>query len=425
MRLLLTAYLPLALTSLLLGALLTLQSFEHRRFTRSRLHRADGRRFTGRTVVFIPCKGLDLELEQNLRPLLTQQFPNYEVRFLLEHAEDPARPVIERLLAEHPGRGRILIAGRAEDCGQKVHNLRAGTAELPADVEALAFADSDARPGPHWLASLTAELAATKFGAVSGYRWMIPLRATPANLLLSRMNNALTPLFSCRAVQLLWGGTWSVRREHFEAAEVREAWQGTLSDDLVACRTLAGRGVKIDFEPRCVVASPIDYTWSGACEFISRQLIITRVYAPRWWALGGAGMLVNVLAFWFGLALLLASALGAIEFSWLPAVLWGATTGLTLLRGWWWQDAGRASLRDSGLRQSLPARFLELSLAPFGDLLGSACLLHSAFRRTITWRGITYRLYPGGRCEIVTPRSESVFVSVNSQVEARRNDRAA
>ena len=31
-----------------------------------------------------PCKGVDLGLAENLRPLLEQDYPNYEVVFLVE-----------------------------------------------------------------------------------------------------------------------------------------------------------------------------------------------------------------------------------------------------------------------------------------------------------------------------------------------------
>ena len=41
---------------------------------------------------------------------------------------------------------RLLVAGKATATGQKVHNLLAGTAELPREVEILAFVDSDVRP---------------------------------------------------------------------------------------------------------------------------------------------------------------------------------------------------------------------------------------------------------------------------------------
>ena len=40
---------------------------------------------------------------------------------------------------------KVILAGRAEKGGQKIHNLLAATAQLSQDVAYLAFADSDAR----------------------------------------------------------------------------------------------------------------------------------------------------------------------------------------------------------------------------------------------------------------------------------------
>jgi hypothetical protein len=83
----------------------------------------------------------------------------------------------------------------------------------------------------------------------------------------------------------IWGGSWAITRELFERTGVRDAWRGTLSDDLVATRVLRLAGVRIVFEPACMAASPIDVSWREAARFLRRQFLIGRCYAPVcWWA---------------------------------------------------------------------------------------------------------------------------------------------
>ena len=96
---------------------------------------------------------------------------------IVEDAADAAAPVIRRVMAEHPTvAARLIVAGRAVAGGQKVHNLRAATADLAAEIRALVFVDSDARPRPEWLRLAMARLAEPGVAAATGYRWFVPKR---------------------------------------------------------------------------------------------------------------------------------------------------------------------------------------------------------------------------------------------------------
>src|SRR6185295_13820148 len=66
--------------------------------------------------VIAPGRGLEPGLAENLRPLLTQDYPRYEVLFVFDRADDPAIRVVEDLT----GAARTIIAGPATDSGQKV-----------------------------------------------------------------------------------------------------------------------------------------------------------------------------------------------------------------------------------------------------------------------------------------------------------------
>ena len=75
-------------------------------------------------MLITPCKGFDVDLEGNLAALLRQDYPDYEVTFVVESDADPACPVIRRVMAGHPQvAARLLVAGVAHHSGQKVHNL--------------------------------------------------------------------------------------------------------------------------------------------------------------------------------------------------------------------------------------------------------------------------------------------------------------
>ena len=84
--------------------------------------------FTPFASVIAPCRGQEDGLRDNLAALLKLNYPNYEVIFVTDREDDPALKVVEEITRSENNSERIvlrvLIAGEAVDCGQKVHNLR-------------------------------------------------------------------------------------------------------------------------------------------------------------------------------------------------------------------------------------------------------------------------------------------------------------
>jgi len=413
-----TAYLTLALLALGQAALLALQTWEHRRYARSCTRRIGDLTARGRAAVLAPCKGLDVSMAENLRALFCQDYADYELVFIVESDDDPAVEAIRRAMAEHPEvDARIVVAGCATDCGQKVHNLRAGTAGLPQHIEYLAFVDSDAGPRPEWLRTLVARLAESdKTAAVTGYRWLLPERPTLANCLLYSINSGVMALFGRSSHYLVWGGSWGIRREAFEAIGLREAWAGTLSDDLVATRELRRAGRRVRFEPGCVVGSPVDYSLADVFRFVRRQYLVGRNYAPDWWLFGLAATTLSALAWLGNLAAIAVSWAHGVLPLWLPLGVTAVLYALSVQRGWVRQsligERGRESLLQSTIRAvpekdsrplSAAVRF-DIWANPLGALAGWLGVLGSLVGRRITWRGISYRMLPGGRISAVERR---------------------
>ncbi len=401
------AYLILGTAALAQSLLLALQAWEHRRYTRSCLSRVNDRQARGRAVVIVPCKGVDAGLAQNLRTLFAQDHHEFELRFVVEEADDPACRVIERLMAEHTAvRARLVVAGVARDCGQKVHNLRAATAELGPEAAFLAFVDSDAQPRPWWLRALLARLQDGRAGAATGYRWFLPLKNTPANLLVYGANCSVAVLSGRRSHYLIWGGSWAVRREVFEALQIRRAWQGTLSDDLLATRQFRLARTPVWFEPAAVVGSPLDCTPREMFAFARRQYQMMRLYAWRWWLLGLLTNGLTNLAWGTTIAALAVGALRGGALLWLAASVGAALYLVSVWRGRLRQDVALLHFPELA-NQLRPARWFDIWLGPLAGLLAGWGLLSSALGRTVRWRGIRYHLGTHGRIARIDPPAET------------------
>ncbi|MBA3715179.1 MAG: glycosyltransferase family 2 protein [Pyrinomonadaceae bacterium] len=355
--------------------------------------------------VIVPCRGLDQGLRVNVEALFAQHYPTYELIFVADGADDPALAIVETVRRDFAEasipRVRVVIAGQAHDSGQKVHNLRAAVREIDPASEVLVFVDTDARPRADWLRSLVAPLADENVGATTGYRWFISITGGFASHLRSVWNASIASALGANgASNFCWGGSTAVMRATFERLDVAGQWRGTVSDDFTLTRTLQRAKLAIYFVPNCLTATYEDCTFAQLVEFSTRQMKITRVYAPHLWKIVLVSNLLFVLVFFGGVALVAARAtLGLSVEMLLALVLWIYTLGM-------WKAYLRlravalplASARASLNRSLLPHLFLW----PLTAVLYLYNAVAAGFSRRITWRGITYELKSPNETMIVS-----------------------
>lgn len=392
-------WMALAACALVQSFLIGMHSWEHRRFVRRRLAKPRRSFEPKKAWVLAPCKGLDHELAENIGPLLRQDYDDYQVVFIVESEDDPAFHAIHEVLNRSKvsnARARLLVAGRATQGGQKIHNLSRATAIVPEDVRILAFVDSDARPTTSWLRDLVQRIDDPGIGAATGYRWFMPRQANLPTLLLCSINTTVACGFSSGWQNLVWGGSWAIRREVFEDLGVRQAWEGGLSDDLIVSAVLRRNGLRIAFEPACMLASPLAGGWRQTAEFIRRQYLIGREYYRKWWltALLGSTLTVTSLV---GAAILLAIGLwSANAWTVYPAGYLGVWYLLSVLRGRIRRDVAR--LYFPALKNELrgACRF-EILAGPLVCVANWLGLVSSMFGAKLRWRGIEYRFEKHGK----------------------------
>ncbi|HEX4148192.1 MAG TPA: glycosyltransferase [Pirellulales bacterium] len=405
-----------AVLALVQAVLLVIQTVEHRRYRGQRLRTPPQLHPSGRAAVFVPCKGLEPGLVDNLRPLFEQDYANYQLAFIVQSHDDPACGPIRALAAQYPSvSASLVIAGRANACGQKVHNLLRATERLSVDLQFLAFADSDVRTSPAWLRMMLQRLLTrADTGAVTGYRWLIPSRNSLANLVLYSLNSAIATLFTSGGHHLLWGGCWAIRRELFDALRIREAWQGVLSDDLAASRVIHRAGLRIKFEPGCMLAAPCDSGARDMLDFLYRQHFMLWRYAPRWSLAVLGATLIGVCGCWLPLA---ASWLAYQRAGHAPASL------LALLALVYGLHVGRGVLRavlaggyfPEYRRALAPAAVFDTFCGPLAAIVSLSAILAAAFGRRVRWRQIRYRVDVRG----------AVLSTRDAQLRPKRSGHAA
>lgn len=361
--------------------------------------------FTPFATVIAPCKGLDEGLAENLSVLLSQDYPAYEVLFVVDDADDPAVRVFEEISRKGKKRAKMIVAQRATASSQKVENLREAVLHADERSEVLVFVDSDVRPGADWLGSLISPLANENIGAATGYRWFVSENTSFAGELRSAWNASIaSALGPNMESNFCWGGSTAIRRDVFERLRIRERWIGTLSDDFTVTRAIKEAGLPIRFVPRAVVPSGGDCSIGGLLEFTNRQMKITRVYAPKLWLMSffGSG-LFNAVMISSVVILLLYPAL---TFPWLSALI----TLITVTAF----SVGKSWLRCAAVRLALPLQTHILDrqfryqitlwlLTPAVFLINC---ISTAFSTKIEWRGTKYEMISPTETRIARLSSE-------------------
>ncbi|MGD0566958.1 MAG: glycosyltransferase [Candidatus Sulfotelmatobacter sp.] len=115
--------------------------------------------------VLKPVHGLEARLKENIESFFRQDYPDYEILFAADEADDPALVVVREVCARYPQvRTRILVTGTPwpNPVVYSFHCL----AEAAAN-EILVTTDSDVEVGPRYLREIVPPLLDPKVGMVT------------------------------------------------------------------------------------------------------------------------------------------------------------------------------------------------------------------------------------------------------------------
>ena len=370
--------------------------------------------YTPFVSIIAPCRGIDEDLEVNLNALFRQNFPRYEVIFVVDSEMDESVKIIKEILNRRDAEtqssnekivknsassrlcgenisAKLVISGKAENESQKVHNLREAVLHIADESEVFVFVDSDARPSENWLRTLIAPLREEKIGCATGYRWFISKQASFGSELRSVWNASIASALGENSENnFCWGGSMAIRRETFEKNNLREKWRGTLSDDFTVTRAMKSANLQIFFVPQALTASVENCSLRECLEFTTRQIKITRVYASNLWLLSFIGAGLFNLVFIWGIFNLIFYSPNTIAF-WFSLISLFLVSILSIGKSWLRLNAVKLVLKDyeNQLNKQFWTQNTLWIISPALFFYNAFCALIS---RKINWRGIKYEL---------------------------------
>jgi ceramide glucosyltransferase len=335
-------------------------------------------------AIIMPVRGLDQGAEANFQSLFAQDYPNiYEVVFAVEDVDDPAIPVIQQIIRQHPGvQGRLVLSGeRAIAATGKIRNLIAGIAE--SRYELVVFVDSDVHLPPTFLRDAAGCVA----DPAVGLAFAAPVCEGPecwAAALHNLAVNASAIQYAASAARgrltAAVGALMVARREVIERIGGLEPLGGrVVGIDISLGQAVRRAEYAIRLLPQPARIYHARDTLGRVWRQMQRWLVTIRRYYPAF----PIAVIVAALPLWWsllflGVALLCGRYVGA---------------GLALVAGVLAAQVAAAALINAGLvRDAKLWRYLWV--AALSELCFLPIFLHSLLTSRVYWRGRWVRVNP-------------------------------
>lgn len=335
-------------------------------------------------------------MEQSLRGICSQEYPNMRVFLLLDSASDPAMDTIRQIQAEMPNAPiEVEVMEPVFDtCSLKCNSLIQKFRKLDPRYEIVATLDGDVIPHPQWVQEMVKPFYNTSVDFVTGYRWFVPTGSL-GSLVRYTWNAAAWVHVHLNGI--VWGGSFAIRRTAWERCRVGDYWQRSISDDISSTESARRNHCKPVLVASNLMACREECSLWFAFRWCSRQMLMIRHATPTIWrrlcAMAGVLMLLHLASFFLigggiytGNPELLNVSLAGLLLFWsgsflfLPALEWLARSCIRKHQSpitWKWQIG-----------------FQLFFFIPLTILCFCVGMLYAMRTRIVSWRGIQYQINP-------------------------------
>lgn len=340
-------------------------------------------------TIMIPLCGTDFEAYENHASFCRQRYPLFQILFGVRDLEDPAIPVVRKLMSDFPRVDIDLVIG-TDTIGQnpKVDNLH--NLLHRAKHELIVLVDSDIRVSPDYLSDVTTPLRDREVGMVTCLYRVGKTPSFAARLEAVGITAEFAPgvlvAWLTEGISFALGATVVMRKKDLEAIGGFQAVADYLADDYMLGNLMRKAGYEVRLSSHIVqtLHPPL-----GFASMLKHQIRWSRgIRACR-----PMGHLGSLLTHGTVLSLLNLVVHRASEFS---LFLFTAACLARCIMAW---VVGVRFLKDPTLERNL-------WLLPVRDCLSFFVWCASLLGKDVVWRGKTFRIVEDGKM-MPSPRAEA------------------
>jgi cellulose synthase/poly-beta-1,6-N-acetylglucosamine synthase-like glycosyltransferase len=348
-----------------------------------------------KAAIVLAIRGPDPTLEQNVRALAAQHYPDYKLFIVVDHVDDPAWKIVEQVRDELPDRIQIsALRDPLKTCSLKCSAMAQAIEGLDPDYEIVAFADGDVFVHPSWLRELVEPLADLNVGASTGNRWYLPTDSSLGSMTRYFWNMGV--VFQVWLNEFVWPGSMALRAETLNRMELVAALRRSLFDGPAVVRELRRAAFKVRFVPTVMIPNREQISLRAFTQWVERQTIVAGTAETQNWLLLALNALhVAICVFAPPLAALIgwwSSDDSALRWGLIALVCYWGVMSFSVFAV---ERAVRGvlTLHEKELRWfSWPKALSAVPSLLLAHLVPLLALARTVRRKTVHWRGIEYEI---------------------------------
>jgi cellulose synthase/poly-beta-1,6-N-acetylglucosamine synthase-like glycosyltransferase len=348
-----------------------------------------------RVAIHMPVRGVDAYLVQTIQSLLDQDYPNFEVRIIVDSSGSAEWELIQQTVRDlHTDRVTVsTLTRRSPTCSLVCNAIVQFVENLGDDIELVALCDSDMVVPRNWLREMVAGMADPNVGSTLGNRWYMSPTAGWGTLVRYTWNGFCNSQLWYHGI--VWSGAACLRVKDIHRANLPALWATSMIEDALLRDALARVGLRLQYVPELIVVNREEIPLGQSIRFVMRQMYWTLTYAK-----GTSSFLVIATLVGFAtVALLVLLPLGVLTQQWAVAG-WSAAALLVQLA----VSISNTALQEQRVRWMMVrrgeavTRFPAAAIwkLPFAILLSQlvTCysIVASCFIRKVRWRGVVYQV---------------------------------
>ena len=237
-----------------------------------------------KTAVILCLRGADPFLTNCLRSLLNQNYPQYDLKLIVDSQEDPAWKIATDTIQEQRATNVQISPLRIarQNCSLKCSSLLQAVSELDDSYKVVSLVDADTVVYRNWLRELVSPLAHPKVGATTGNRWYLPTGRYWGSLV--RYVGNVSTVVQMYLFRIPWGGTLAVKTELLRQTGLLDKWGQAFNEDTMIRKVLQKHGMQVKFVPSLIMLNREECELPSLKYSLMRQLLCSRLYHPLWLA---------------------------------------------------------------------------------------------------------------------------------------------